>query len=421
MADPPANSDRNEMPNGNDEELTDEESLQVDLLQTETLERWRHLSRLGVAEHRLLAQSYSRRYFWRSAFPTMVMSAVAGMIVLVEDSAFEAFPHWLNKDIIVALMNTVTSVLIGCAAYWKWQSKAQKHQYATKEYGTILQQVESLYAKRDVEVRSDKRAKIFSDDAENITQKIEAVCREVGPASSKIRDQAEKQVDALYKERLRRMVQRREVEAQAQGQAAKFVVQRAISVHDQHQKWGQHLFSLKDDKKQSKGGHSSSQVDASSQVPDMSGSPSTPSTMAAALMDLSPALSSTMSGSWPTSGSSATTNLHMASLTEGEVSPKTEQAREAAEAADIGKAVEQPDGLPPGASRGLQEASSQEPAISKVPAQSAAAHGQSAAAYGASSVTSPSAAGTPSKTGRISKRGSASRSSSSNSRRTGLQ
>mmetsp|Transcript_107611 Transcript_107611/g.278568 ORF Transcript_107611/g.278568 Transcript_107611/m.278568 type:complete len:432 (+) Transcript_107611:83-1378(+) len=158
--------------------MNDEKTaLELDRRQTAKLEEWTQVANLRVAEHQYLARSYAILHFWFCALPSMVMSFLASILVLLPDRDLP-FP----QSIVVALLTAATGVVSGVASYWRWQGKAEQHNFGAKEYNVLHQFVENVTVMRNSETDRTERKKIFNEKSIVIMQRIEEIRREVGPA-----------------------------------------------------------------------------------------------------------------------------------------------------------------------------------------------------------------------------------------------
>jgi len=177
----------------------------MDESQTEQMLGWKDKAQLGLAEHELAARCYTNFSFFLSVLPNTLISALAGVLVLLE--------HVPHKDIVVAILSAASAVITTVAAFFNWQGEAEKHRSALKEYNVLMQRIEIWVADRDSWPDDlAHRAKLFKSAHLEIHGKILQIKKEVPPVPAWIRDRAVKKVSTKVDDKLSEMRKKRESE-----------------------------------------------------------------------------------------------------------------------------------------------------------------------------------------------------------------
>jgi len=108
----------------------------------EKLAMWKETVDRAFEVHRRAAIIFERKNFFLQVLPTTVLSSAAAVLSLTSD----ILPQQ-PRDLTLACINALNTILIGVANYWKWPANAEKNEFAKNEYNALRERIMLLQNK----------------------------------------------------------------------------------------------------------------------------------------------------------------------------------------------------------------------------------------------------------------------------------
>eukprot|EP00931_Biecheleriopsis_adriatica_P046398 TRINITY_DN2663_c0_g1_i3.p1 TRINITY_DN2663_c0_g1~~TRINITY_DN2663_c0_g1_i3.p1 ORF type:complete len:4154 (-),score=649.07 TRINITY_DN2663_c0_g1_i3:236-12697(-) len=170
--------------------------------QKEKMHEWHKIAETNLKIHQYAERRYERLFFWASVLPTLVISALSSVLSLMSDLVPQ-FQYW---GIILALLNTLNSIIIGVSAFWKWQAKMEKGRFASQEYDNLKQRLNIWRTKIEYgEMR-------FMNVLHEVEQTLNDIMKTCGPPDQKLVEQINEEMEMHAFNTAKRLERKRQKE-----------------------------------------------------------------------------------------------------------------------------------------------------------------------------------------------------------------